>query len=125
VRRSAIARAALPLAAALVVLGACGGEHAAARSAGDAARGRALVRQYECGACHVVPGVRGARSHVGPSLAGIGRRAYIARALPNQPEVLADFLRDPPGFAPGTLMPPVGLDERAARDIAAYLHTLE
>ena len=38
------------------------------RVEGDARRGPLLVRQYGCGACHVVPGISGAQGQVGPPL---------------------------------------------------------
>src|SRR5207245_2594523 len=54
-------------------------------SGGDAARGRAALVQFGCGACHTIPGVRGATALVGPPLNSWGRRAYIAGELPNNP----------------------------------------
>jgi cytochrome c2 len=91
---------------------------------GDAAAGRQLVAEFGCASCHVVPGRRGPRGHVGPSLAGFGARGYIAGILPNTPDNLVRWLRDPPAVAPLTAMPELGLDERQARDIAAFLATL-
>jgi cytochrome c1 len=35
------------------------------------------------------------------------------------------WLRDPQGVVPGNAMPDMGLSEDQARDIAAYLSTLE
>jgi cytochrome c1 len=35
------------------------------------------------------------------------------------------WLRDPPGVDPMTAMPNLGLTEPEARDIAAYLYTLD
>jgi cytochrome c2 len=91
---------------------------------GNAGRGLGLVRQLDCGACHVIPGIREARGRTGPSLEGFARRIYIAGRLPNQPESLVRFLRDPPAHAPHTLMPAQGLDEAGAQDVAAYLYSL-
>jgi cytochrome c2 len=94
---------------------------------GDAARGRAIVAggAYGCTACHAIPGMPGPQGSVGPPLDGMAGRALIAGQLPNKPEVLVAFLRNPPSLVPATGMPDVrlGLDE--ARDIAAYLYTLE
>jgi cytochrome c1 len=39
--------------------------------------------------------------------------------------VLVAFLRDPAALAPRTGMPDVGLSDQQARDIAAFLLTLE
>jgi mono/diheme cytochrome c family protein len=91
---------------------------------GDAARGRVALQQYACISCHVIPGVVGADFPVGPSLAGIGRRKYLAGVLANSPEHMVRWLRAPQDFAPGTAMPDLGVTERDARDIAAYLETL-
>jgi cytochrome c2 len=92
---------------------------------GNAGRGLLAIRQLDCGACHVIPGIREARGRAGPSLQGFARRAYFAGAWPNKPDHLTRFLRDPPALAPHTLMPRQGIDENLARDIAAYLYGLE
>jgi hypothetical protein len=52
-------------------------------------------------------------------------RAFIAGRLPNEPDVLVAFLRDPPALVPQTGMPDVGLSAADARHVAAYLYTLE
>ncbi|HEX6210600.1 MAG TPA: cytochrome C1, partial [Methylomirabilota bacterium] len=52
---------------------------------GDPARGRAVIREFGCGACHTIPGVRGARGLVGPPLTAFARRTYVAGRLPNTP----------------------------------------
>lgn len=91
---------------------------------GDPALGRRLVAMHGCTACHVVPGLRGPRSHVGPPLRGVGAGRYIAGILPNTPQNMRRWLRDPPAIAPGTAMPRLGLDEAEARHITAFLATL-
>jgi cytochrome c len=101
----------------------CGRDRPAMPDAGgNPARGRMLLREHDCGVCHVIPGVRAAHGRVGPSLTGFGRRVYIAGAWPNQPDVLVRFVRDAPSLAPHTLMPRFDISERDARDIAAYLY---
>jgi cytochrome c2 len=94
---------------------------------GDAGRGRAIVAtgEYGCTSCHTIPGIRGPRGVVGPPLEGMAQRAFIAGQLPNKPDVLVAFLQNPASLLPGTGMPDVRLDLRQARDIAAYLYTLE
>lgn len=92
---------------------------------GDPQRGRAALAALECGACHVIPGVRGPRSHVGPTLDGFAHSVYIAGKFPNTPEVLIRWVRDAPGMAPKTAMPQIAMSEAQAHDIAAYLYTLE
>jgi mono/diheme cytochrome c family protein len=91
---------------------------------GDARRGKEIVRRYECGVCHVIPGVRGARGHVGPPLADYWRNAYIAGQLPNTASNLAAWIVDAPALAPRTAVPSLGVNARDARDIAAYLYSL-
>lgn len=111
----------------LLMLAACQPEPTIERpsAAGNIDRGRQAIRSFQCGACHVVPGVREARGRTGPTLEKFARRIYIAGAAPNEPEVLARFLRDPPALSPHTSMPEMGIDERTSRDMAAYLLSLE
>lgn len=92
---------------------------------GDVDAGRRAVQQYLCATCHVIPDVVGARHHVGPSLAGIASRRYIAGVLPNSPENMVRWLRNPQEVDPLTAMPNLGVTERDARDIAAFLYTLQ
>ena len=90
----------------------------------DARRGQALMAQYQCTACHAIPDVAGVSGGMGPSLAAFGRRSYIAGHIPNAPATLAAWLRSPQALVPGTAMPDMGVSERDARDMAAYLVTL-
>jgi cytochrome c len=92
---------------------------------GDAALGRVALRQFGCGTCHVIPGVTFARGFAGPSLDRYGRRLYVAGKWPNNPEVLIRFIVDPPAMEPRTAMPAAGVSLAEARDIAAYLYSLE
>lgn len=91
---------------------------------GDARRGRAALGQFACNACHRIPGVTGSDVHVGPPLAGMARRRLIAGAVPNTPEQMVRWIRTPQAIDPRTTMPDLGVGERDARDIAAYLATL-
>ncbi|MGH7278042.1 MAG: c-type cytochrome, partial [Candidatus Rokuibacteriota bacterium] len=88
----------------------------------DAARGHAALQRYGCGACHVIPGVAGARGIVGPSLANLSARPYLAGSLVNEPGNLVAWIRDPRGLQPRTVMPVLGVTEADARDIAAFLY---
>jgi cytochrome c len=92
---------------------------------GDATRGREAVVELQCGACHIVPGIRSARGRVGPTLENFAQRPYLAGKWPNTPDYLLGWLRDPPAMAPTTAMPALVHDDTAARDIAAFLYTLE
>ena len=97
----------------------------AAMCAADVDRGRVLVEQFGCAACHAIPGVRGANGEVGPPLTAMGRRVYIAGVLPNTRDAMVRWLRDPPAINPRTAMPSVGLSEAQAQDVAAFLATLK
>jgi cytochrome c1 len=91
---------------------------------GDAATGRKLVAQYQCGACHRIPDVPGAGGETGPDLDKFGRLSYIAGGIPNVPPRLVAWLLDPPALKPGTRMPDMGMTDQEARHIAAFLYTL-
>src|SRR5690606_11923517 len=91
---------------------------------GDAAAGRKALQQYLCVTCHAIPGIVGANKHVGPPLAGIADRQYIAGVLPNTPANMLRWLRDPTKVDPLSAMPDLGVSEQDARDIAAFLYTL-
>ena len=96
----------------------------AVRTGGDATRGTEVIQQYGCGACHTIPGVRGAKGLVGPPLLWWSRRTFIGGELPNTPENLVSWLRNPQAIEPHTAMPALGLTDQQARDVAAYLYTL-
>lgn len=90
----------------------------------DAERGRQAFDQHGCNSCHVIPGVTGAQVHVGPPLAGMGRRQLIAGAVPNTPQQMVRWIREPHAVDPETAMPAMGVNEDVARDMAAYLASL-
>jgi cytochrome c2 len=94
------------------------------RTGGDAERGREKIAAYRCGSCHTIPHVTGADGLVGPPLTAFGRRSFIGGELPNTPRNLVRWLESPHAIEPGVAMPTLGLDERSARDVAAYLYTL-
>jgi cytochrome c1 len=73
----------------------------------------------------VIPGATGPRARVGPPLAGIASRKILAGVLPNTPENMVRWLRGPQSVDPPTAMPDLGVTERDARDITAYLATLK
>ena len=119
------ARASIVLAGALIA--ACAPERdfePRVRNA-DADNGRLALRSHECGVCHLIPGVPGAVGRVGPTLAAYSRFPYVAGKFPNEPELLIRWIRDAPALAPQTAMPAIAVTEQEARDMAAYLYTLE
>jgi cytochrome c len=96
----------------------------AAHSGGQAA-GAAAISRYGCGSCHSIPGIAGARGMVGPPLAGIGMRMYVAGELPNTPDNLTHWIRHPASVHARTVMPELGVTAEDARDIAAFLYSLK
>jgi cytochrome c2 len=121
----------LALVGLIVLAAACSGmneadaREAAALTGGDPSRGPDLMRKYGCQSCHTVPGVVGANGLVGPPLAGIASRSYIAGVLPNAPDNMLAWIRNPKSVDPKTAMPNVGVTPSDARHIAAYLYTLK
>jgi cytochrome c2 len=91
----------------------------------DAKHGEALIRSYGCGSCHTVPGMDDAKGLVGPPLTQFARRVYVAGVLRNVPDNLTAWLTNPQAIVPGNAMPNLGVSEGDARDMAAYLYTLE
>jgi cytochrome c len=121
----------LALVGLVAVANACGGaseadaREAAAITGGDPSRGPDLLRKYGCQSCHTIPGVVGANGLVGPPLAGIASRSYIAGVLPNAPDNMLRWIRDPKDVDAKTAMPNTGVTPSDARHIAAYLYTLK
>lgn len=93
----------------------------AANHPADARRGRLALDQYACTTCHRIPGVIGAGAPVGPPLDGMGSRAVIAGLMTNTSENMVRWLREPQLVNPDSAMPDLGVSERDARDMAAYL----
>lgn len=91
---------------------------------GDARRGRHLLLQYGCDVCHEIPGVVGASMPVGPPLDHMGLHSFIGGVLQNTPGNLVRWIRTPQKFVPDGAMPDLGVTDRDAIDIAAYLESL-
>ncbi|WP_229207008.1 MULTISPECIES: c-type cytochrome [unclassified Duganella] len=87
----------------------------------DRERGRLALTQFACQSCHHIPGVTGPLTYVGPDLGGLAHRSFIAGKLPATQENLVQWIRTPQEVKPGTAMPQLGVPERDARDMAAYL----
>jgi hypothetical protein len=90
----------------------------------DPALGRLAIITHGCGGCHVIPGVPGATGRVGPQLTQFHAQTYIAGVLPNLPENLALWIRDPRSINPVTAMPTLPITPAESRHIAAYLYSL-
>jgi cytochrome c len=122
--RSALLRT-FALAAALVVAAGCRDEPAPRFvPGGDPAAGRAALRDYGCGACHMIPGVREANGRIAPPLIAYADRAYVGGVVSNSPANLIAWIMDPQQINPRSAMPNLGVPEAQARHMAAYLMTL-
>lgn len=86
--------------------------------------GREAIERVGCASCHSIAGIDWPKGKVGPSLEAYSHRALIAGRVPNQPELLARFVRNAPEVLPGTTMPPMPLTEEESRNVAAYLYQI-
>ena len=91
---------------------------------GNPDQGKVLIHDFGCGACHAIPGIAGANGAVGPPLAGIAERGYIAGKLRTTPENMVTWIMHPQQIVPGNAMPDMGVSEQDAKDITAYLYSL-
>ena len=86
------------------------------------ASGEKLFLSKGCVACHSLQAVNAPKGMVGPNLANVGARSYIAAGtLKNTDANLAHWIRDPQGVKKGVLMPNLGLNEGEARALVAFL----
>lgn len=110
----------------LLLLGGCKPppEGRVALPGADLERGKQVIRQAGCAACHVIPGMAWPKGRLGPDLTGFARQGMIAGRVPNRPDVLTAFVRNAPDVTPGATMPAMPLSEGEARDAAAYLLSL-
>jgi cytochrome c2 len=109
--------------AAVLAAAGCGaGTEHALPGGGDAGRGKELIREYGCGACHTIGGIQGADATVGPPLMHFKDKETLAGKLPNTPKDAIRWIVDPQRYVPGNDMPDLGIENDGARDIVAYLY---
>jgi cytochrome c len=101
------------------------GRAAAEAAGGDPALGKLHIDAYGCGTCHTIANVPGAEGMVGPPLTDVAGRAYIAGRLSNSPGNMAAWIRDPKAVDEKTAMPTLGVSEQEARDITAFLYSIQ
>ena len=90
-------------------------------SAGNAAKFLAL----SCVNCHTVSGTS-AKGTFGPDLSHLMSRTTLASgAIPNTPENLRAWIRDPQTIKPGNYMPNMQLNDTELDQVVAYLATLK
>lgn len=112
------------VAAAIASAGGCRAAEGSVIPGASVERGRQSLAGFGCGSCHEIRGVTGAHGKVGPPLNGVATRSIIAGELPNTPENMVRWIRDPVAIEPNTAMPNLQVSEEAARDMVAYLYTL-
>jgi cytochrome c oxidase subunit 2 len=87
--------------------------------------GMQVFRESGCSACHRIAGTM-AQGVTGPDLSHMGsRRTIAAGLLENTPENMADWLRSPDSFKPGTRMPDLELDREEIARLVTFLQELE
>jgi len=115
--KAAVASASPPPAAAKEVM-------AGSRPDGDAKAGLHAIYQYLCVSCHSIPGTVEGKPNVGPPLGSVASRHYLGGVLLNTPENMVRWLMNPQAIDPRSAMPNLHVREQDARDIAAYLYSL-
>ena len=109
---------------ALAALAGCAPDTPPAGVRGDPLRGKIAVTQYACQSCHMIPGVPGSKVYVGRPLGDLAKRKVLVGTLENDQANLVRWIVDPQAIDPHTAMPDMGVTERDARDISAYLLSL-
>jgi cytochrome c len=111
---------------AALILAACSSSSETQRvTGGDPTRGRGAMLGYGCETCHTIPGITTTHATVGPPLDHFAQRRFIAGELENEPDNLVNWIMNPQAIEPGNAMPNLNVRDEAARDIAAYLYTLQ
>ena len=86
--------------------------------------GRHVFETQACMNCHTVAGTA-ATGRFGPDLTHLMSRSTIASgAVPNNPQNLREWLKEPDHFKQGSLMPAMQLNDQQLDEMVAYLSTL-
>jgi cytochrome c oxidase subunit II len=89
------------------------------------AAGRQVFESQACVSCHVVRGTA-AHGTFGPDLTHLMSRDTIASGLlPNTPDNLRRWIKDPDSIKPGCLMPAMQLSDTQIDQMVGYLSTLK
>jgi cytochrome c oxidase subunit 2 len=87
--------------------------------------GREVFFSTSCINCHTISGTQ-ANGKFGPDLTHLMSRATLAAGtIPNTPEHLRAWIRDPQTLKEGSLMPNMQLTEQEVDHLVAYLRTLK
>ena len=72
--------------------------------------------------CHSLAAVNAPKGMIGPNLANVGARSYIAAgSFKNTDENLARWIQNPQAMKQGVLMPNLGVTPDEAKSLVAYL----
>jgi cytochrome c oxidase subunit 2 len=89
------------------------------------AAGKTVFQTQSCMNCHAIRGTSG-NGRFGPDLTHFGGRDTLGSgAIPNTPENLKAWIRNPDDLKPGALMPAMQLDEAQLDQVTAYLASLK
>jgi cytochrome c oxidase subunit 2 len=95
---------------------------AAAPQGAEYAQGEKLFLAKGCVGCHSFQAVKAPKGLIGPNLANVGSRSYIAAGwLKNTDENLERWIREPQAVKKGVLMPNLGVTVDESRALRAYL----
>jgi len=98
---------------------------AAPPTAADAAKGAEVFKEKNCVDCHSIAGLM-TRGRVAPDLTHVGSRTTLAAGtVPNTPENLTQWLKNPQTVKKGVLMPDIGLSSDQIKHLTAYLEGLK
>jgi cytochrome c oxidase subunit 2 len=80
--------------------------------------------QNDCGSCHTLRGTS-ARGNIGPDLTHLMTRKTLgALTIPNTPNDLTAWVRDPQQFKPGNKMPALNIPRRQLTQLIAFVRSL-
>ena len=89
------------------------------------ATGEQVFETQACMNCHAIRGTSG-NGRFGPDLTHFGSRDTLGSgAIPNTPENLQAWIRNPNDLKPGALMPAMQLDDTQLAQVTAYLTSLK
>ena len=84
-----------------------------------------LLVNRGCMACHIVPGVKGPGSSMGPTLKGLSKKKRIvAGLLVNNEKNMRRWLKNPKKVKSSTMMPNIGLSDEEIDVLVAFFKTL-
>lgn len=90
----------------------------------EVAQGQKLFLMKGCVGCHGLVAYNAPKGLLGPNLANVGARTYIAAGtLKNTDENLTHWIRFPQDVKHGVLMPNLGVTETEAKALVAFLRT--